>query len=177
MKTIMVTLMVSAVLTASLAGCAPQGATIAPAAPQAVGTAIATVSSSPTGLPTPTPASTFRVDMTQAPQPGGQEPIMNNVTPFPTPNDPNLARLVQQARDDLAKRLGIPSDQIELFEYKSVQWPDGSLGCPTPGMEYTQVMVDGFLIRFLAQGKLFNYHGGGQRPPFLCENPSQELFP
>ncbi len=102
---------------------------------------------------------------------------MTSITPFPTPTDPNLARLVQQAKNDLATRLGIPSEQIELVEYKSVVWPDGSLGCPTPGMAYTQVMVDGFLIRFLAQGKLFNYHGGGQRPPFLCEYPSQELLP
>ncbi len=102
---------------------------------------------------------------------------MKNITPIPTPTDPNLARLVQLARDDLAARLGIPSEQIALVEYKSVEWPDGSLGCPAPGMEYTQVMVDGLLIRFQAQGKLFNYHSGGQRPPFLCENPSGEVLP
>ncbi len=102
---------------------------------------------------------------------------MKNATPYPTPIDPYSAWLVQQARDDLAKRLGIPSEQTDLVEYKSVEWPDGSLGCPKPGMLYTQVMVDGLLMRFQAQGKLYDYHSGGQRPPFLCENPSDPANP
>ncbi len=102
---------------------------------------------------------------------------MKTVTPIPTPTDPNLASLIQGARDDLAKRLGIPSEQIDLVVYKSVEWPDGSLGCPQPCMFYTQVMVDGMLIRFQVQGKLYEYHSGGQRPPFLCENPSDNVIP
>jgi hypothetical protein len=73
--------------------------------------------------------------------------------------------------------LSISSQNIDLLEIAAVQWPDGSLGCPQPGMAYTQVMVDGMLIRFQAEGKLYEYHSGGSRPPFLCENPANPPAP
>ena len=106
----------------------------------------------------PTPLSTI----------SKETPIMNEV-PIPTPLDSGLDSFVTQAKDDLAKRLAIAPEQIELLEASSVTWPDGSLGCPQPGMLYTQVQVDGILIRLRVDQKTYEYHGGGRRPPFLCE--------
>jgi hypothetical protein len=88
------------------------------------------------------------------------------------PLDPAMARLVAGAQADLARRRGIPVDAIEVAEVRSVTWPDPSLGCPQPGMAYKQVPVDGVLIRLRADGMIFNYHGGGGRAPFLCEQPA-----
>jgi hypothetical protein len=93
-------------------------------------------------------------------------------TPIPPPQDAALARLAESARAELAARLGVAVDQIALLEVRSVVWPDRGLGCPQPGMNYLQVPQDGVLIRFRAGGRVFAYHGGGSRPPFLCEQPA-----
>ena len=68
--------------------------------------------------------------------------------PIPTPFDLALQKTVAQAQADLARRLHIEGNDMTLVDVQSVTWPDGGLGCPQPGMEYTQVQVDGLLIRF-----------------------------
>ncbi|MCL4862756.1 MAG: hypothetical protein KJZ93_25310 [Caldilineaceae bacterium] len=80
--------------------------------------------------------------------------------------------LVQQAVADLAERLGVPVDEVELVEAEAVIWPDGSLGCPQPGMMYTQVLQDGMRIVLRVAGEEYHYHSGGSREPFLCEDPT-----
>ena len=85
-----------------------------------------------------------------------------------TPIDPTLP-LVVAAVDDLAGRLGIEPDEVTVVDARAVTWPDGSLGCPEPGMMYTQVLVDGTLVVLEAGGRRYEYHGGD--PLFLCENP------
>jgi hypothetical protein len=82
-------------------------------------------------------------------------------------------RLVAQAKDDLAERLSIAVDQIQLVEFRAVVWPDASLGCPQPGVAYKQVPMDGALIRLEVDGQVYEYHSGGSRPPFLCERALQ----
>ena len=73
--------------------------------------------------------------------------------------------LVKQALNDLSARLGIGPDAITLVSAESVAWPDGSLGCPRSDMGYKQVQQDGMRIIFKAQGRTFEYHSGGSRPP------------
>ncbi len=74
---------------------------------------------------------------------------------------------------DLAHRLGIPEEHVALIERQEVVWRDGSLGCPQPGMAYTQVLVDGSKIVLQAEGASYDYHQGGGRAPFLCANPTE----
>lgn len=85
--------------------------------------------------------------------------------------EPGMETLVDQAREDLAQRLSVPVGQIAVLEAKAVVWPDASLGCPVPGMEYIQVPQDGFLIRLSVAGTVYEYHGGGGREMFLCGQP------
>ena len=85
--------------------------------------------------------------------------------------DPALNAFVASAVTDLAGRLGTSADAITPIEAVLVIWPDGALGCPQPGLEYTQVQVDGYRIVLSAGGATFAYHGGGSRGPFLCEQP------
>lgn len=87
----------------------------------------------------------------------------------PSPDTSAENSLVRQAKSDLAQRLDVPVGDIELIQFEAVVWPDASLGCPQPGMAYTQVPRDGYRIRLRFEGKLFDYHGGGSRAPFLCE--------
>lgn len=91
--------------------------------------------------------------------------------------EPGLETLVAQAKADLAERLSISVDEIELLEARSVVWPDGSLGCPQPGMAYKQVPQDGALIRLAAGGQTYDYHVGGSRGLFLCEQELQITKP
>jgi hypothetical protein len=92
----------------------------------------------------------------------------------PDPVDPSLKELANQAREDLARRLSVPASSIQVVEAQSVVWPDGSLGCPEPDMAYTQVPVDGVLIRLQVGERVFAYHGGGGRAPFLCQRSTRE---
>jgi hypothetical protein len=86
--------------------------------------------------------------------------------------DASLRSLVDTAVADLAGRLRIPPDEVAVVEARSVVWPDGSFGCPEPGMQYAQVLQEGVLIRLSAGGNTYSYHGGGSRKPFLCEHPA-----
>ena len=76
--------------------------------------------------------------------------------------------LVVAAVDDLAGRLGIAAADVTVVDARAVTWGDSSLGCPEPGMMYTQQLVDGTLVVLEAGGRRYEYHGGD--PLALCEN-------
>ena len=84
-----------------------------------------------------------------------------------TPAAASAPEPVRQAITDLADRLTIAEDTIEVITAEAVVWPDGSLGCPEPGMMYAQ----GMKIVLEVDGEEYHYHYGGDRGPFLCENP------
>src|SRR5690606_19197086 len=54
---------------------------------------------------------------------------------------PQLETLVRQ---DLAQRLGVDPEAIEVVTKEAVEWPNGAMGCPAPGAVYTQAIVPGF---------------------------------
>lgn len=89
-----------------------------------------------------------------------------------TPADANQSKQASLAIEDLAGRLKIPAGEIEMVDIAKVVWPDGSLGCPQPGMFYTQALVEGVRIRLRVGEVIYHYHSATSRPPFLCENPS-----
>ena len=94
------------------------------------------------------------------------DPPAGTATPVST------ATPAEVAKADLARRRSVAPDTITVVEVRDVVWPDGGMGCPRPGMAYKQVPVDGLLIRLESGGQIFEYHSGGGKPPFLCEQPS-----
>ncbi|MDT0166757.1 hypothetical protein Q9R32_14475 [Actinotalea sp. AC32] len=72
---------------------------------------------------------------------------------------------------DLAARLDVAPEQITVVRADAVTWRDGSMGCPRPGMSYTQALVEGTLVVLEVDGRRYEYHSGGRRAPFLCESP------
>jgi hypothetical protein len=101
-----------------------------------------------------------------------------SVTPPPPASSPGSfpgvamdpsSPLVTDAIADLAGQLDISTGDVTVVAAREVTWPDGSLGCPEPGMMYTQALVDGTLVVLEADGQRYEYHGG--TPLVLCENP------
>src|ERR1044071_7735897 len=45
---------------------------------------------------------------------------------------------------DAAKRFKVAASAVVLSRAEQVTWPNGALGCPEPGMMYTQALVPGF---------------------------------
>jgi hypothetical protein len=100
----------------------------------------------------------------------GDKPQMNPL--LPTPSAPGLEGLIETAKQDLAQRLSVQTSDIILVEANEVIWPDGSLGCPQPGMMYAQVLTSGYLIKLKYDIRDFEYHAGKDRSLTYCKNPT-----
>jgi len=96
--------------------------------------------------------------------------------PLPTPSDSSLQNLIGKARQDLARRLSISTDQINLAGAMEVTWPDASLGCPQEGMAYAQVLTPGYLILLVYAGNEFEYHASIHGNTLYCENPTPPIL-
>lgn len=107
------------------------------------------------------------------------EPTTTTATPTPTPtptptqeetpidaNDPEALAIA-----DLADHADVSADAIDVLTNERVTWRDGSLGCPEPGMMYTQALVEGYRIVLQVDGQDFAYHGADGGAPSRCDNP------
>lgn len=93
------------------------------------------------------------------------------------PQDPAAQRMVQLAKESLARKFKISVDQIFLSSVDAMNWPDASLGCPQPGILYAQVMTPGFQIMLEAIGQAFTYHTDTTERVILCDvRPPDEIF-
>jgi hypothetical protein len=88
------------------------------------------------------------------------------------PTNPEQLPIVAPARADLAQRLGVDPEEVEVVVAERVTWPDGSLGCPQPGMSYTQAIVEGSKVVLGHDERVYVYHAGTDDQPFLC--PSED---
>lgn len=97
--------------------------------------------------------------------------------PVPTSSSPDVPGAdspdVRRAVADLAATVDLAAEDVSVVEVEEVTWRDGSLGCAEKGMSYTQALVDGRRIVLEVGGTRYEYHSGGDRAPFLCEDPTQ----
>ena len=80
----------------------------------------------------------------------------------------SLQQVRRAALADAARRTGLAPEALEVLGAEAVTWPDGSLGCPQPGMMYTQALVPGYRIRIQAGDQVLDYHAGRSGQPSLC---------
>jgi len=73
---------------------------------------------------------------------------------------------------DAAGRAGVTPDQVKVVSAEAMTFPDGSLGCPEPGMAYTQMVVDGFKIVAQAKGVTYDYRGTANGFRLCSKTPS-----
>ena len=106
---------------------------------------------------------------------GSDEPTRRS-SPSPEPDGPRTGA-VQDAVQDLSRRLGVDPSEIDVVSADEVTWRDGSIGCPRPGMMYPQVLTNGSRVVLEVDGERYEYHAGGRRSAFLCENPEPPARP
>jgi hypothetical protein len=82
--------------------------------------------------------------------------------------DTGLAGVVRAAREDAARRTGVAAESLEQLSADAVTWSDGSLGCPQPGMAYTQALVPGYRVRLRGPGGEMDYHASARGGLVLC---------
>ena len=66
-------------------------------------------------------------------------------------------KAVDAAMQDLAKRLGIAVDDIDLNSVSDRDFPDMSLGAPADGEMSAQMISSGWEINLKADGKKYEY--------------------
>lgn len=91
----------------------------------------------------------------------------------PGASAPEVPTAARAAVDDLTAELGVSAADLESVEVEPVTWSDSSLGCATKGEMYTQATVDGHRITLVVAGDTYEYHDGGDRDAFLCEDPTE----
>jgi hypothetical protein len=83
-----------------------------------------------------------------------------------------LAELPRELRRavvaDAAKRLGVKENGVVLTRAERVTWNDGSLGCPQPGMGYSQALVPGYRVVARTADRELVYHTDESRHTLAC---------
>ena len=112
----------------------------------------------------PSESSTTTTRATKEPErvPGDTTPPVTGETP---------ADLLAQIIADAAERAGVSDSDLTVIRDESVIWNDGSLGCPEPGVMYTQALVDGYWIVVAIGGIEYDYRVGAKGGFKLCSRP------
>ena len=70
--------------------------------------------------------------------------------------------------EEAAKLTNVPREQLVIARAEPVVWNDGSLGCPEPGMMYTQALVNGYWVIIDAAGRKYDFRVGSGGSFRLC---------
>ena len=81
--------------------------------------------------------------------------------------EPGLRPRVELALADAAKRTGLDASALVVQRAERVTWRDGALGCPQPGMAYTQALVPGWRIELQAPGQAALLYHASRRGGWL----------
>ena len=79
--------------------------------------------------------------------------------------------MVAAVVEDAASGAGIDPSRVEVVTAEAVTWTDGSLGCPEPGMFYTQALVPGYRVVVEIDGERLAFHGDASGEFRFCEDP------
>jgi hypothetical protein len=115
-----------------------------------------------TASPSGDAASSAPADQSAGPVPTVAPGISEGVPPA----------VVRAAVSDAAARAGVDPAAVTVVAAEAVTFPNGGLGCPEPGMMYTDVLTPGYRVVVEAGGRRYDYRastrGGAIR---WCENP------
>lgn len=110
--------------------------------------------------------------------PGSPTPPVSTPEPFetvPAPESVLALPAVQAAIAAEAERRGVAEEAVEVVRYDVVTWPDGSIGCPQPGMMYSQALVPGKRLVLAVDGEQASYHASDVGEFAYCAMPTKAL--
>jgi hypothetical protein len=79
--------------------------------------------------------------------------------------------------EDVVAHTGADREDIEILRTESVAWRDGSLGCPEPGMMYTQALVNGYWVVLRYGAQEYDYRVSSSGYFVLCDQPPSNRIP
>lgn len=100
------------------------------------------------------------------PLPANDEPLARASSDDAQGSD--LQRIIGLALDDAARRTARDRSTLTIIRAEPVTWPDGSLGCPEPGVVYTMAPVLGYVIQIRAGNETLSYHASRRGVPIYC---------
>lgn len=151
-----------------------------------VGALALTAALSACGTQSAGPAATTTGRPTQTSTPTSEDDAMTRTdSPFASSGDDASTALPTGAVDPAvleqpevraavaaeAERRGVAEEAVTVAGYAEVTWSDGSLGCPKPGMMYTQALVPGYELILEVDGQLASYHAGQGKTFSYCADP------
>lgn len=73
------------------------------------------------------------------------------------------------AIEALTSKLGVAATEVRHISTEETDWGDSSLGCPTPGKMYMQVITPGHKVILEHSGTRYPIHMSKHRA-FICES-------
>jgi hypothetical protein len=86
------------------------------------------------------------------------KPVLTRKEPRRPVSARGLNEAVQQARADLAQRLGADVSQVSLLRTQSHRWPNNGLGCPRADETIVEAPVMGYRILLEYAARTYTYH-------------------
>jgi hypothetical protein len=80
----------------------------------------------------------------------------------------DLQSMTDTALDEAARHAKLDRARLKVISAEYVTWSDGSLGCPQPGLAYTQALVPGYRIRVQAGVEVLDFHASRRGQLVLC---------
>lgn len=128
-------------------------------------------------VPPPTDVTLPEIEETE--MPAEAEPTPEDMTGPEEPGETPITGLesgevpeaiFEDLLDDLATRTTARGSEITVEKAEFVVWPDGSLGCPEPGVMYTMALENGYHVVFETPDGTFDYRVNENGYFKLCEN-------
>lgn len=105
----------------------------------------------------------------------GAEPATPIVSPSPTAmaETPGVKsdvpqRILDPILKEAASLARVAREKLIIVRAEAVVWNNGSLGCPEPGMEYTQALVNGYWVVINAAAQTYDFRVGRDGSFRLC---------
>jgi len=79
-----------------------------------------------------------------------------------------IEKLTTDAKRDLAAKIFVKAEDIQISSVTPVTWPDTSLGCSKPGKKYKTQKIKGFRFVLENRGREYSYHADRDQRVFAC---------
>ena len=77
-------------------------------------------------------------------------------------------RILDPILKEAASVARVAREKLIIVRAEAVVWNNGSLGCPEPGMEYTQALVNGYWVVINAAAQTYDFRVGRDGSFRLC---------